>query len=39
MFSTKVAGILSIVALVLFIGVLVFQLMENSYYGAAPSLW
>lgn len=39
MFSTKVMGILSIIALVLFIGVLVLQILEKSYYGAPPSLW
>lgn len=39
MFSTKIAGILAIVAFVLFAAVLAFQVMEYQYYGAAPSLW
>lgn len=39
MFSSKVASILSILALLLFAAVVVAQFLEKNFYAAAPSLW
>ena len=39
MFSTNGLGVMSLLALLELIGVVVLQVLELNYYGAAPSLW
>ena len=39
MFSTKVAGWLALVAVLLCAGLLTLQVMEFMYYKAEPSVW
>ena len=39
MFSSKVASILSILSLLLFVAVIVAQFMEKGFYAAPTSLW
>ncbi len=39
MFSTNGLGVMSLLALLALIGVVVLQVLELNYYGAAPSLW
>lgn len=37
--SSSNMAILTLVSLLLFVAVLVFQIMEMNYYAAVPSLW
>ena len=39
MFSTKVAGWIALVAVLLFAGLIALQVMELSFYKAEPSAW
>ena len=39
MFSSNGLGVMSLLALLALIGVVVLQVLELNYYGAAPSLW
>ena len=39
MFSTNGLGVMSLLALLALIGVVVLQVLELNFYGAAPSLW
>ncbi len=39
MFSSKVASILSIISLLMFVAVIVAQVLELNFYGAPTSLW
>ena len=39
MFSSNGLSIMSLLAALCFAGVLALQLVENSFYGALPSLW
>lgn len=39
MFSTNGLGVMSLLALLALVAVIILQVAELSYYGAAPSLW
>ena len=39
MFSTNGLGVMSLLALLALIGVVLLQVLELNFYGAAPSLW
>ncbi len=39
MFSTNGLGVMSLLALLALVAVIILQVAELNYYGAAPSLW